>query len=144
MVTPEFQGPAYPSLGEGSSQLPGVFQKGQILTETGSLEGEGKEQEHGSYVSISSSQIHTRFSTLQAKAAAHCRGLRQGFPSPLQSKLLHSFLCDIFGIGCEERPLHCVYTKGEKARERETQRQWNRETYTEERERVPGGSPESR
>lgn len=98
-------------------------------------------QEHGSYVSISFSQIHTR--TLQAEATAHCRGLRQGILSPLQSKLLHSFCVTFLALVVKSDPFPVCVRRKKKARERETQRRRHRETHTEEREGPRGVTRES-
>lgn len=93
-------------------------------------------QEHGSYVSISFSQIHTR--TLQAEATAHCRGLRQGILSPLQSKLLHSFCVTFLALVVKSDPFPvCVRRK--KKPEKEKHKDGGTEKHTQKRERVPGG-----
>lgn len=88
-------------------------------------------QEHGSYVSISFSQIHTR--TLQAEATAHCRGLRQGILSPLQSKLLHSFCVTFLALVVKSDPFPVCVRRKKSQRKRNTKTAAQRNTHRRER-----------
>lgn len=94
-------------------------------------------QEHGSYVSISFSQIHTR--TLQAEATAHCRGLRQGTLSPLQSKLLHSFCVTFLALVVKSDPFPVCVRRKKSQRKRNTKTAAQRNTHRSDRGSRGGG-----
>lgn len=82
---------------------------------------------------------------LAGKSSCSLQGTSPAAPQSFAKQVVALFLCDIFGIDCEERPLPCVCKKEKKKdRERKTQRHWHRETHTEERKgRGRGFSGES-